>query len=74
MTKSVEGGSHQSDSGSPPLILRGWLTNPEVGDLLVEVRELVEQRILELQQAAHLALQLLKDKDSDEELRTGGIS
>ena len=50
------------------------MSDPEVGDLLVEVRELVEQRILELQQAAHLTLQLLKDKDSDGELRTGGIS
>ena len=50
------------------------MTNPEVRDLLVEVRELVEKRILELQQAAHFALQLLKDKDLDEELRTGGIS
>ena len=36
------------------------MSDPEVRDLLVEVGELVEQRILELQQAAHLTLQLLK--------------
>ena len=36
------------------------MSDPEVRDLLVEVGELVEQSILELQQAAHLALQLLQ--------------